>query len=119
MLPGMFLSQPPTATSPSMHWPLTATSIASAMTSRDTSEYFIPSVPMAMPSVTVGKPKTCGITPAFFGAALLEVCFENANLRHGRSAQLLLPAGLAQQVFRRENRWGAVAFARKDGRHAH
>ena len=64
MPPGMFLSQPPTQTTPSMHWPLTATSIASAITSRDTSEYFIPSVPMPMPSVTVGKPNTWGIAPA-------------------------------------------------------
>ncbi len=47
-----------------MHWPLTATSIESAITSRDTSEYFMPSVPMPMPSVTVGKPNTCGIAPA-------------------------------------------------------
>jgi hypothetical protein len=45
-LPGIFLSQPPTAITPSICWPWTATSIESAMTSRDTSEYFIPSVPM-------------------------------------------------------------------------
>ena len=39
------------------------------MTSRETSEYFMPSVPMPMPSVTVGKPNTCGIAPAAFTAA--------------------------------------------------
>jgi hypothetical protein len=61
---GMFLSQPPTTSTPSMHWPLTDVSIASAITSRDTSEYFMPSVPMPMPSVTVGTPNTCGIAPA-------------------------------------------------------
>ena len=60
---GMFLSQPPTTSTPSMHWPLTDVSIASAITSRDTSEYFMPSVPMPMPSVTVGTPNTCGIAP--------------------------------------------------------
>src|SRR6476620_11077908 len=64
MPPGMFLSQPPTTSTPSMHWPLTEVSIASAITSRDTSEYFMPSVPMPMPSVTVGTPNTCGIAPA-------------------------------------------------------
>ena len=53
-----------------MHWPLTLVSIASAITSRDTSEYFIPSVPMPMPSVTVGTPNTCGIAPASFSAAI-------------------------------------------------
>src|ERR1700733_10384747 len=40
------------------------------MTSRDTSEYFIPSVPMPIPSVTVGNPKTCGIAPASLMAAI-------------------------------------------------
>lgn len=70
MHPGMFLSQPPTATTPSICWPLTATSIKSAITSRETSEYFMPSVPMPIPSVTVGKPKTWGIAPASLSAAI-------------------------------------------------
>src|SRR6267143_2652856 len=68
--PGMFLSQPPIASTPSIAWPLTLVSIASAITSRDTSEYFIASVPMPMPSVTVGKPKTCGFAPACSSAAI-------------------------------------------------
>ena len=55
---------------PSIAWPLTAVSIASAITSRDTSEYFIASVPMPMPSVTVGTPNTCGIAPAASSAAI-------------------------------------------------
>ena len=67
--PGMFLSQPPTQRTPSISCPFTAVSIASAITSRETSEYFMPSVPMPMPSVTVGKPNTCGIAPAAFTAA--------------------------------------------------
>ena len=62
--PGMFLSQPPTATTPSMLWAPQAVSIESAMTSRETSEYFIPSVPIEIPSLTVMVPKTCGIAPA-------------------------------------------------------
>src|SRR6185437_14678905 len=70
MQPGMFLSQPPTASTPSIIWPLTDTSMASAITSRDTREYFMPSVPMPMPSVTVGKPNTCGIAPASVRAAM-------------------------------------------------
>ncbi len=49
---------------------MTLVSIASAITSRDTSEYFIASVPMPMPSVTVGKPNTCGIAPAERSAAI-------------------------------------------------
>ena len=36
----------------------------SAMTSRDARLYFMPSVPMAMPSLTVGVPKTCAFAPA-------------------------------------------------------
>src|SRR5262245_24362560 len=67
--PGMFLSQPPTATRPSMCSPLTTVSIASAITSRDTREYFMPSVPMEMASLTVGVPNICGIVPAPLSAA--------------------------------------------------
>ena len=62
--PGMFLSQPPMARTPSMAWALHTVSIESAITSRETSEYFIPSVPIEMPSETVIVPKTCGIVPS-------------------------------------------------------
>jgi hypothetical protein len=64
MAPGMFLSQPPMATSPSWLWALQTVSMLSAMTSRETSEYFMPSVPIVMPSLTVIVPKTCGIVPS-------------------------------------------------------
>ena len=43
---------------------LQAVSIESAITSRLTSEYFIPSVPIEMPSLTVIVPNICGIAPA-------------------------------------------------------
>ena len=62
--PGMFLSQPPMATTPSIDCALQAVSIESAITSRETSEYFIPSVPIAIPSLTVIVPNICGIAPA-------------------------------------------------------
>ncbi|MCY1251174.1 hypothetical protein D9M72_649070 [compost metagenome] len=39
------------------------------MTSRDTSEYFMPSVPIDMPSEIVGVPKICGFAPAALMAA--------------------------------------------------
>ena len=61
MPPGMFLSQPPITTTPSIHWPCTAVSTQSAITSRETSEYFMPSVPIDMPSEIVGVPKICGL----------------------------------------------------------
>ena len=57
----MFLSQPPTATTPSMLSAPQAVSIESAMTSRETSEYFMPSVPIEIPSLTVIVPKICGM----------------------------------------------------------
>ena len=60
----MFLSQPPMTTTPSIHWPCTQVSTQSAMTSRETSEYFMPSVPMAMPSEMVGVPKIWALPPA-------------------------------------------------------
>ena len=69
MPPGMFLSQPPMTRTPSIHWPWTEVSTQSAMTSRDTSEYFMPSVPIAMPSEMVGVPKTCALAPAAWIAA--------------------------------------------------
>src|SRR5258707_6823033 len=68
--PGMFLSQPPTTSAPSIAWQLTEVSMASAITSRDTSEYFIASVPMPIPSVTVGTPNTCGLAPAASSARI-------------------------------------------------
>ena len=55
--PGMFLSQPPTDSTPSMHWARHTVSIESAITSRLTSEHFIPCVPIEMPSLTVMVPK--------------------------------------------------------------
>ena len=48
-----------------MLWPLQAVSIASAITSRLTREYFIPSVPIEMPSLTVMVPNIGGMPPAF------------------------------------------------------
>src|SRR4030088_1638070 len=66
--PGMFLSQPPTQTTPSIIEPFTEVSIASAITSRETREYFMPSVPMPRPLVTRGKPNTWGMAPAAFTA---------------------------------------------------
>jgi hypothetical protein len=60
----MFLSQPPITTTPSIHWPLTQVSMQSAMTSREISENFMPSVPIDMPSEMVGVPNTCGFAPA-------------------------------------------------------
>ena len=64
MPPGMFLSQPPMTTQPSIHWPCTQVSTQSLITSRLTSEYFMPSVPMAMPSLIVGVPNTWALPPA-------------------------------------------------------
>jgi hypothetical protein len=61
--PGMFLSQPPMATNPSKPWQPTTVSMESAMTSRDTSEYFMPSVPMEMPSEMVMVLNTTALPP--------------------------------------------------------
>ena len=64
MAPGIFLSHPPTASTPSILWPRQTVSIESAITSRLTSEHFIPSVPIDMPSEIVMVPNVCGIAPA-------------------------------------------------------
>ena len=64
MQPGMFLSQPPMATKPSMPSQPTTVSMESAMTSRETSEYFMPSVPIEMPSEMVMVLKMMALPPA-------------------------------------------------------
>src|SRR5882724_4187731 len=64
--PGMFLSQPPMATKPSMPAQPTTVSMESAMTSRETREYFMPSVPMEMPSEMVMVLKTMALPPPAF-----------------------------------------------------
>ena len=60
----MFLSQPPIVTKPSKPWAPTTVSIESAITSRDTSEYRMPGVPMEMPSDTVMVLKMTLLAPA-------------------------------------------------------
>ena len=50
MAAGMFLSQPAMQTMPSKLLPRATSSMESAMTSRETSEAFMPCVPMVMPS---------------------------------------------------------------------
>ena len=64
MQPGMFLSQPPMATTPSKPSQPTTVSMESAITSRETSEYFMPSVPIEMPSEIVIVLKTTALSPA-------------------------------------------------------
>ncbi len=81
--PGMFLSQPPTATTPSMLSAPQAVSIESAITSRETSEYFIPSVPIEIPSLTVMVPKICGIAPAARTAASARRASTSRPALHG------------------------------------
>ena len=58
--PGMFLSQAATTTRPSMLSPNVTVSMESAMTSRLTSDAFMPSVPIDMPSLMVMVPNMNG-----------------------------------------------------------
>ena len=76
---GMFLSQPPIVIRPSKPSHALTASIESAIISRDTSEYFIPSVPMEMPSETVIVLNTTALqpwrsTPAAASSASLLMC---------------------------------------------
>ena len=66
MAPGIFLSHPPIASTPSILWALHAVSIESAITSLETREYFMPSVPIEIPSLTVIVPNIWGIPPDLF-----------------------------------------------------
>ena len=58
------MSQPESATTPSHNAPRTASSMESAITSRETSEARIPSVPMLIPSETTTVLNSIGVPPA-------------------------------------------------------
>jgi hypothetical protein len=61
---GIVLSQPTRQTIPSNRWPRAASSRESAITSRETSEQRIPSVPIETPSETEIVLSSIGIPPA-------------------------------------------------------
>ena len=61
---GIVLSQPTRQTRPSKRWPRATSSIESAITSRETSEARIPSVPMETPSETETVLNSIGVPPA-------------------------------------------------------
>ena len=61
---GMVLSQPTKAMTPSNMWPRATSSIESAITSRLTSEAFMPSVPMVTPSLMAMVLNSMGVPPA-------------------------------------------------------
>src|SRR6185436_10758194 len=73
---GIVLSQPERVTRPSSRWPRATSSTESAIQSRLMSEAFMPSVPMAMPSVTeivlnsIGVPPLARMPSATFWASL-------------------------------------------------
>jgi hypothetical protein len=62
-MPGIVLSQPVRVTSPSSKCPRTTSSTESAIQSRLMSEAFMPSVPMAIPSVTEIVLNSMGVPP--------------------------------------------------------
>ncbi len=61
---GIVLSQPTITATASRQWPLTASSMESAITSREISEARMPGVPIAIPSVTEMVLKRKGVPPA-------------------------------------------------------
>ncbi len=62
--PGMVLSQPTSATTASKECPRQTSSMESAISSRLTSEAFIPSVPMVTPSLMAMVSNSIGVPPA-------------------------------------------------------
>ena len=63
-VPGIVLSQPLRGMTASKKWPRATSSIESAMTSRDTSEVFMPVVPIVMPSEIAMVLSSIGVPPA-------------------------------------------------------
>src|SRR5437773_133324 len=62
--PGIVLSQPTSTASASNMCPRSSSSIETASTSRETSEVFMPSVPMVMPSLIAMVLNSMGVPPA-------------------------------------------------------
>ncbi len=75
----MVLSQPQRATTASKAWAITKSSIESAITSREMSEAFMPSVPMVMPSEIVMVSNSMGV-PAGGADAFLHFFRERAQM---------------------------------------
>ena len=63
-MPGSVLSQPESATTASKRCPRVTSSIESAMSSRDTSEVFMPGVPIVIPSEIAMVLNSIGVPPA-------------------------------------------------------
>ena len=61
---GIVLSHPTMQTRPSKRWPRATSSIESAITSRLTSEAFMPSVPIVTPSEMAMVLNSIGVPPA-------------------------------------------------------
>jgi len=113
--PGRLLSQPAIATNASKHSACAISSIESAMTSRLTSEAFIPSWPMAIASLTAMVPNSCGAPPAARTPALTDwACVFRLRL-HGVTSfhELATPTNGRRRsssespVARSMARWGA------------
>ena len=83
-VPGMVLSQPPRPRMASIWWPRTTSSMASAITSRLTREHFMPSWPMASPSVTTKVLNFSGTPPASRMPVLAIAARSSRCTLHGR-----------------------------------
>ena len=87
----MFLSQAATTISPSMLSANVTVSIESAMTSRLTSEAFIPSVPIEMPSLTVIVPNWNGTALAAQSPSFTRAASRSRCTLHGVTSLAKLP----------------------------
>src|SRR3989338_3290118 len=81
--PGIFLSQPPIAINPSNLSAPETVSMESAITSLEFNEYFIPGVPIEIPSDTVGTPKVNPAPLYFFMPFLTAIANLSICILHG------------------------------------
>ena len=77
-MPGIVLSQPDSATTASNRCPRATSSIESAITSRLTSEVFMPSVPIVIPSEIAIVLYSSGVPPA---ARMPSITFADSRRR--------------------------------------
>ncbi len=100
-VPGMFLSQPGKAISPSYHWAPMMVSMESAMRSRDWSEKLMPSVPIEMPSLTPTVLKRIPTQPACSTPRFTWTARSARCMLHGLPSYQTLPmptCGLARSA---------------------
>jgi len=108
IIPGRFLSQPATVTRPSTRSPNATSSTLSAISSREISDAFIPSVPIEMASEMVIVPNSMGIPPPPSIPSTADAATSSRWTLHG----VMSPAGFGTAIIGEERSSSSYPIAR-------